>query len=96
MIPSEYLGTQHRLLVLDMEFKCSKWKKKRVEDPRVNWWNLTKKNAGLLSERITEEGAWRRVEDADSMWKAMAECIRRLAKEILGFSRRGGNKIEGA
>jgi len=24
VIPSEYLGTQHRLLVLDMEFKCSK------------------------------------------------------------------------
>ena len=24
VIPSEYLGTQHRLLVLDVEFKCSK------------------------------------------------------------------------
>ena len=27
VIPSEYLGTQHRLLVLDVELKCSKWKK---------------------------------------------------------------------
>jgi len=34
-IPSEYLGTQYRLLVLDVEFKCSKWKKRRVGDPRV-------------------------------------------------------------
>jgi len=31
VIPSEYVGTQHRLLMLDVEFKCSKWKKKRVE-----------------------------------------------------------------
>jgi len=26
----------------------------------------------------------------------MAECIQRLAKKILGSSRRGGNKIKGA
>jgi len=30
VIPSEYLGTQHRLLVLDVEFKCSKWKKRSI------------------------------------------------------------------
>jgi len=35
VIPSEYLGTQHRLLVLDAEFKCLKRKKMRVVDPRV-------------------------------------------------------------
>jgi len=67
VIPSEYLRTQHMLLVLDVEFRCSKWKKRRVEDPRVKWWTLTKENAVLLSERITEEGAWRRVEDADKI-----------------------------
>jgi len=33
VIPSEYLRTQHRLLVLDVELKCSKWKKRRVGDP---------------------------------------------------------------
>jgi len=32
VIPSEYLGTQHRLLVSDVEFKCSKWKKSTVGD----------------------------------------------------------------
>jgi len=69
VIPSEYLGTQHRLLVLDVEFKCSKWKKRRVGGLRVKWWTLTKENAVLVSERITEEGAWRRVEDADTMWR---------------------------
>ena len=35
VIPSEYLGTQHRFLVLDVEFKCSKWKKRSVGNPRV-------------------------------------------------------------
>ena len=96
MSPSEYLGTQHRLLVLDVEFRYSKWKKRRVGDPRGKWWTLTKKNVGLLSERITEEGAWRRIEDADTMWEAMADCIRRSAKEILGSSRSGGNIMKGA
>jgi len=96
VIPSEYLGTRHRLLVLDAEFKCSKRKKRRVGDPRVKWCTLTKENAGLIAERITEEGAWRKAEDADSMWEALVDCIRRSAKEILGSSRRGGNKMEGA
>jgi len=96
VIPSEYLGTPHRLLVLDVEFKCSKWKKRRVEDSRVRWLTLTKENAGLLSEKITEEGAWRRVEDADSMWEVIAECIRRSTMKILGIFRRGGNKMEDA
>ena len=63
MIPSECLGTQYRLLVLDVEFKCSKWEKRSVRDPRVKWLNLTKKNTMKLSERIAEKGAWSQVED---------------------------------
>ena len=57
VIPSESLGTQHRLLVLDVEFQCLKLNKRRVGDPRVKWWTLTKENIRLLSERITEGGA---------------------------------------
>jgi len=51
VIPREYLGTQHRLLVLNVELKCSKWKKRSVGEPRVKWWNLTKENAMNLAER---------------------------------------------
>jgi len=69
VIPSKCLRTQHRLLALDVEFKYPKWKKKRVRDLRVKWWTLTKENFVLLSERITEDGAWRRVEDADKFGK---------------------------
>jgi len=57
VIPSEYLGTQHRLLVLDVELNCPKGKKRSIGKPRVKWWNLTKENAMKLAERITEEGA---------------------------------------
>jgi len=55
VILSEYLGTQHRLPVLDVEVKCSKWKKRSVEDTRVKWWKLIKENAMKLLEKIPEE-----------------------------------------
>jgi len=67
VIPSEYLGTQHRLLLLDVEFKCLNLKKRSVGGLIVKWWNLTNENAMKLSESIIEEGDWRRVEDADTM-----------------------------
>ena len=37
VIPSECIGSQHRLLVLDVEFKGSKWKKRSIGDTRVKW-----------------------------------------------------------
>ena len=95
VIPSEYLETQHRLLVLDVEIKCSKWKKRSVGEPRVKWWTLTKENAIKLVGKITEQGARRQVKDTDTMWEAMADCIRQSAKEILGTSRRGGSRMKG-
>jgi len=87
VIASKYLETQQRLLVLDVEFKWSRWKKRGVGDHRVKWWKLIKENTMKLSERITEERAWRQVEDVDAIWKTMIECIRRSMKEILGTSR---------
>ena len=36
-----------------------------------------------------------RIDDADTIWKAMADCIQRSAKEVLSTSRRGGYKIKG-
>ena len=46
MILSEYIGTQHRLLVLDVEFKCSKSKKNSVGTPELN--------GGILLRRMLE------------------------------------------
>ena len=36
VLASEYLGTQHRLLLLDVELPCLKWKKRSVGKPTVN------------------------------------------------------------
>jgi len=69
VIPSEFLGTQHRLLVIDVEIKGFKAKKRSVSAARVKWWNLTKENAFKLSEKIKSEASWKLVEDADAMWE---------------------------
>ena len=37
VIPNEYLGTQDRLLVVDVMIKNSNRKKKIFSDPRVRW-----------------------------------------------------------
>ena len=73
-----------------------KVEERSVGDPTIKYWKLTKENAMKLLDRITEEGAWRQVEDADTMWETMVECIQRSANKILGTSRRGGTKMKGA
>ena len=51
VIPSECLGTQHRL-VMDLMIKSFKGKKRSGGVARVRWWNLTKENTTKLSEKI--------------------------------------------
>jgi len=48
-----------------------------------------------FAERITEGGAQRQVVVAYTIWEAIAECVQRFAKEILGISRRGGSRMKG-
>jgi len=81
--------------MLDVELKCSKWKKRGAGEPRVKWWNLTRENAMKLAGRISNEGVWQKVDDADTMWEVMTKYIRRSLKKILGTSRRGGNEMKG-
>ena len=37
VIPSECLGTQYRLLIMDLVFKSFRVKKRRVGDARIRW-----------------------------------------------------------
>ena len=60
VIPSEYLGPQHGLLVTDVEIKNSNEKKRNVGDPRVRWWNLTEANTTKLLEKVQVEGIRRK------------------------------------
>jgi len=57
VIPSECVGTQHKLLVMDMGIKSFKAKKRNVGVSRVRWWNLTRENATKLSKRIKSEAS---------------------------------------
>jgi len=95
VIHSEYLGTQHRLLVMDVVIKNSNWKKRSVIDHRVRWWDLTTENTIILAEKIEAEGSWKQAKNADKIWETMAECIRMLAKEGLGISKGGEGRVTG-
>ena len=57
MLPSEHLGTQHRLLVMDVAILRAKVKKRRVGEPNVRWW--TRDNMVRLSEKILVDDNWR-------------------------------------
>ena len=68
VIPNEYLGTQHMLLVMDVVIKSLKGTRRSIRDPRVRWWNLTKENATNLSDKVNAELSWRQVKDVHRMW----------------------------
>ena len=74
-MPSEHLGTQYRLLLMDVGIKRLKLKKKTVGKPRVRRWNLTRENTAKLSNWIKTGGSWKHVEAANIMWATMVECI---------------------
>ena len=95
VIPSEWLGTQHKLLVMDLMIKNFKVKKRGRGDVRIRWWNLTRENATKLSKKIKSEVNWKLVGDADAVWEGMAQCIHRSAKEVLGVSRGGRGRRSG-
>ena len=57
VIPSECLGTQHRLLVLDLVMRSFRVKKRSRGVARVRWWNLTRENTTKLSEKIKSEAS---------------------------------------
>jgi len=95
VICSEFLGTQHRLLVMDMVIKGFRVKRSGGVT-RDRWWNLTRENATKLSEKITAEANWKVGENADAMWDRVAQCIRGSAEEVLGVSRWGGGRKSGA
>ena len=81
---------------MDVAIKRTKVRKRLAGEPKVRWWNLTTENAVKLSEKIMADGDWRRLEDVDKMWEALAGCIRESAKDVLGVSRGGGSRLERA
>ena len=52
VIPTEYLGTQHRLVVMDLMIKSFKGKKRSEGVARIRWWNVTRESATELTEKM--------------------------------------------
>ena len=50
-------------------------KKRNVGHPTVKGVNFTSENTIKLSEKIKTKGSWKQVEDVDTMWEAMVECL---------------------
>jgi len=66
VMPIEYLGTQYRLLVMDVVIKNSKMKRKSVRDPRVRRWNVTAESTTILVGKIKQKGDGSK-QNADTM-----------------------------
>jgi len=77
VIPSEFLGTQHRLLVMDMVIKGFRVERRSGGVARVRWWNLTREKATKLSDKIRAEANWELSDNAYAMWDRVVQCIRR-------------------
>ncbi|XP_075108838.1 uncharacterized protein LOC142180689 [Nicotiana tabacum] len=55
--------------------------------PRIRWGTLTKDKARELEGRLFAMGAWKSSGDASTMWLTMANCVREVAREVLGVSK---------
>ncbi|XP_009792076.2 uncharacterized protein [Nicotiana sylvestris] len=88
VIPSENLTTQHRLLVMDLEIVRKRRKRAMYGQPRIRWRALTSDKAQELGGgKLLAMGAWRSSGDASCLWTTTMECIRVVAREVLGASK---------
>ncbi|XP_070039060.1 uncharacterized protein [Nicotiana tomentosiformis] len=87
VIPSEWLSTQHKLLVMDLEIKREKEKRVVFGQPKIKWEALPEDKAQELGEKFLDMEAWRSCGDASSMWSSTANCIREAVRTVLGVTR---------
>ena len=80
---------RHKLVVVDFRFRVRVHRDKCAKIMRTKWWKLRGEAAQTFKERMLGEGPWEGGEDADDMWLKMATCVRKVASEVLGVSRRG-------
>ncbi|XP_075080907.1 uncharacterized protein LOC142166223 [Nicotiana tabacum] len=91
LVPSEWLSTQHRLLVMDLGI--NKVRKKRAVNgqPKIKWGAFTKDKTQELGEKLMVMGAWRSSGDASSMWTTTVGYIKEVVKEVLGVTKGHSN-----
>ena len=84
--------SQHKFVVVDFRFWIRAYRGKQANIARTKWWKLKGEALGVFKERVTVEGTWFEGEEANDMWMRMASCIRMMASEVFGVTKRG--KIE--
>ena len=88
VIPGENLPSQHRILVLDLCFRAQYQARKDGGRRRTRWWDLKGDKLEIFKNRVDKEGTWDLEDDANTMWNTMANCMRKISREVLGESKR--------
>ena len=86
VIQGESLRTQHRLVVLDI---CIRSRKRVVNKmcPKTKWRNLKGERPTIFKGKAIVEGDWDFERETPAIGKQMANCIRKVAKEVLEESK---------
>ncbi|XP_076937390.1 uncharacterized protein LOC143604986 [Bidens hawaiensis] len=86
VIPGETVVAQHRLLVVDIDFRNKLIERERKGTPRIQWGNLKDDKLSLFKDKLISMTSVRSEEDSCQMWEEMATKITQVAKDTLGFT----------
>ncbi len=64
-----------------------KLKRYKTKKPRIKWWALKWEKQDVFKDKMIKEGKWNLDKDVDRIWNEMANCIKRVAKDVLGESK---------
>ena len=87
IIPRESITSMHRLLVFDVAMKKQLRKMRDIKSSRIRLWNLKGKKVKMFREKMLKEATWDLEDETNILWNKMDECVKRIAKGILGESR---------
>ena len=87
VIPGESITSQHRLLVLDVVMKKQLRKMRDIKSSRIRWQNLKGEKVEIFRKKILKEAIWDLEDETNILQNKMGECVKRVAKGILGESR---------
>ena len=60
---------------------------KDIKSSKIRWWNLKGEKVEMCREKMLKEATWDLEDETNILWNKMSECVKRIAKEILGESR---------
>ena len=55
-----------------------------IKSSRIRWWNLKGEIIEIFKEKMLKEATWDLEDETNTLWNKMGECVKRIAKGILG------------